>query len=294
MTKNAKRILVLLASAGVIAVVVGGSTGTFASFNAEVQNNGNTFTTGTLFLHDTAGATTCTSESASSNDNTGLNGDTCSANFQVSNHGGAADTTYYNLVLKNAGSIDASSVKFYRVGSCTPSTVGIADGLVSGAQSTVSDITLDGSGTIAIPGGSTVSIGNQTGLTTTAAVTAVGATTLHLTAPVTVADGDVVKFFPAIGGSAGNLCSAVTFSIYDMGATVGATSPSGGTCIYPADCVTGTALSSLPSAAAAFTVPEGLTSGQSRNLLIAVANPSLDNSYQSQKAALDIGWHIDE
>jgi hypothetical protein len=297
MTKNMKRILVLLASAGVIAVVVGGSTGTFASFSAEVQNNNNTFVTGTMFLHNTAnGGNLCTSESASSNSNTGINGDTCSTNFTIANHGGAQDTSYYTLVLKNAGTINASSLKFYASSACNPSTVGIVDGVVSGTQ-TGADITLDGSGTYAIPGGATVSVGTQTGLTTTAAVTAVGATTLHLTGSITATDADVVKYFPAIGGSAGDLCTAVKLSVYDMGSNAGDTNPAHGTCVYPASCTPvtgGTTLASLPATATAFTIPEGLNAAQTRNLLIEVSNGDLGNSYQSQQAAVSLGWHIDE
>ena len=297
MTQNMKRILMLLASAGVVAVVVGGSTGTFASFSAEVQNNNNTFVTGTMFLHNTAnGGTTCTSESASSNTNTGINGDTCSTNFTITNHGGAQDTTYYTLVLKNAGTVNASSLKFYASSACSPTTVGITDGLISGAQ-TSANLTLDGSGTLAIPASATVSVGSQTGLTTTAVVTPVGATTLHLTGSITAADGDAVKYYPAIGGSAGNLCTAVKLSVYDMGSNAGDTNPADGTCVYPASCTPvtgGTALASLPASAAAFTTPEGLNASQTRNLLIEVSNGDLTNSYQSQQAAVSLGWHIDE
>jgi hypothetical protein len=69
--KHTKRYLMLLAAVGLLAIGANGS-GTFASFNAEVANNGNTFATGTLFLHDTAnGSTTCASESATSNSNLG-------------------------------------------------------------------------------------------------------------------------------------------------------------------------------------------------------------------------------
>jgi hypothetical protein len=291
MTKNAKRILVLLASAGVIAVVVGGSTGTFASFNAEVANNGNTFQTGTLFLHDTTNGTTCTSESASTNDNTGLNGDTCSAVFTVANHGGAADTTYYNLVLNNAGSITASDITFYANSACDPTTVGISDGTVSATAASSTTIAVTGV-TVGIPSGGLLHIGAQS-VATTAAVT-VGATSISVTPAIAVTSGDAITYFPAFTGTAGNLCTALKFSIYDMGATVGASSPSGGTCIYPANCVTGTALSGLPASAASFTVPEGLTHGASRNLLIAISNASLDNSYQSQEATTSVAWHIDE
>ena len=115
-----------------------------------------------------------------------------------------------------------------------------------------------------------------------------------MTPAIAVTSGDVVTYYPALTGTAGNLCSALKFSIYDMGATTNASSPSGGTCIYPANCVTGTALSGLPASAASFTQAENLTAGSTRNLLIAISNASLDNSYQSQKATLSVAWHIDE
>jgi len=62
--------------------VVGGSSGTFASFNAEVTNSGNYFATGTLLLHDFGGTNTCTSESTATNANNG-GGDTCDILYHV-------------------------------------------------------------------------------------------------------------------------------------------------------------------------------------------------------------------
>jgi hypothetical protein len=59
--KRIKQYLTLLSVIGLVAVVSQGG-GTFASFNAEVTNNNNSFATGTLFLHNTNGSTTCTSE----------------------------------------------------------------------------------------------------------------------------------------------------------------------------------------------------------------------------------------
>jgi len=61
---RAKQYLMLLTVAGLIAIVGGSSSGTFASFNAEVSNTGNYFATGTLVLNDTSGGTTCTSAAA--------------------------------------------------------------------------------------------------------------------------------------------------------------------------------------------------------------------------------------
>lgn len=59
-----KQYLMLLTVAGLIAIVGGSSSGTFASFNAEVSNTGNYFATGTLVLNDKSGTTTCTSAAA--------------------------------------------------------------------------------------------------------------------------------------------------------------------------------------------------------------------------------------
>lgn len=74
--KRIKQYLLLLLAIGVIAVVASGS-GTFASFNAEVTNGGNTFATGSLILNNTHGTTTCTSAfgtGATSNQNQPSNG----------------------------------------------------------------------------------------------------------------------------------------------------------------------------------------------------------------------------
>jgi hypothetical protein len=70
MSKKTKRYLMLLVAVGLITVAAGGS-GTFATFNAQVSNNNNVFTSGTLFLHNTVNGTTCGSESASNNVNLG-------------------------------------------------------------------------------------------------------------------------------------------------------------------------------------------------------------------------------
>lgn len=115
--KRVKQYLMLLIAVGLIAMSLSGST--FASFNAETANPGNTFATGTLFLHDSVGGNTaCTSESVQSNQNVpvtvgGSNpGDQCDVLFNFDN------TTAYNqpftvdLALSNAGTIDGSDLKF--------------------------------------------------------------------------------------------------------------------------------------------------------------------------------------
>ena len=79
---RAKQYLMLLTVAGLIAIVGGSSSGTFASFNAEVSNTGNYFATGTLVLNDNGGTTTCTSAADSGNlNNLSTNG--CDTLFKV-------------------------------------------------------------------------------------------------------------------------------------------------------------------------------------------------------------------
>jgi hypothetical protein len=76
-----KRYLVLLAAVGLVAAALGGS-GTFASFNAEVSNTGNTFASGTLVLNDNGGTTTCTSAGDAANQNN-LSTNGCDTLFTV-------------------------------------------------------------------------------------------------------------------------------------------------------------------------------------------------------------------
>jgi predicted ribosomally synthesized peptide with SipW-like signal peptide len=110
----------LLMALGVVAVAMTGG-GTFASFDAQVTNPGNTFVAGTLFLHDTNGTTTCTSESAQSatfnyNPGDGSNGDNCAVLFNGADLSSGPVTA--DLELSNAGTIDASQLKF-SVDGCT-------------------------------------------------------------------------------------------------------------------------------------------------------------------------------
>ena len=96
MSKKTKRYLMLLAAVGLIAVAAGGS-GTFATFNAEVTNSGNTFASGTLFLHDTPnGGTVCKSE----DDLTNNTYSSCTFLFNADLSGGSQTAT---LALNNPG-----------------------------------------------------------------------------------------------------------------------------------------------------------------------------------------------
>ena len=108
---TSKTYLKWLILVGVLAVI-GGGAGTFATFNAEVTNSGNTFANGTLFLAATPnGGTTCHSESDLVN-----NSGTCTWLFNTTLTNGVVSTA--TLQLQNTGTINASDIKF-KVGNCT-------------------------------------------------------------------------------------------------------------------------------------------------------------------------------
>jgi len=121
--RRLKQYLMLLTAVGIVAVAASGS-GTFASFSAEVTNPGNTFAAGTLFLHDTNGSTTCTSESATAGPNfnvnpgDGTNGNQCATLFNADLAGGVQTA---QLALQNAGSLPSTDLKF-KVSNCTVGT----------------------------------------------------------------------------------------------------------------------------------------------------------------------------
>lgn len=115
--KRLKQYLLLLMAIGVIAVAMSGG-GTFANFSAQVTNPNNSFVSGTLYLHDNGGTTTCTSESSSDNLSTN-NCDTLFSNIDLTNAAGATA----HLTLSNAGTIPASDIQF-QVGNCTVGTNG--------------------------------------------------------------------------------------------------------------------------------------------------------------------------
>jgi predicted ribosomally synthesized peptide with SipW-like signal peptide len=111
MSKKTKRYLMLLVAVGLIAVAAGGS-GTFATFNAEVTNTGNTFASGTLFLHDTPnGGTVCKSE----DDLTNNTNSSCTWLFNADLSAGPQTAT---LALNNPGTISGTGLTF-KVAGCT-------------------------------------------------------------------------------------------------------------------------------------------------------------------------------
>lgn len=288
MSKRVKQYLMLLAALGVIAVALGGGSGTFASFNAVVSNNDNVFATGTLFLHDTTNGTTCTSESVNTNANLGTGGDSCSTIFDVSAADSTAGTTYYQVALKNAGTLNASDISFYSNSVCAPTTVGVDDGTVDGDQPSTSSVLVSGI-TLSIPDGTAVKFGSVDGVTQ--GVTASDATQINTTAPVSVTNADHVQFFPAFTGTAGNLCSALGVEIWNMDTDSTPTQDpngDGGTCVY--GCSPTHTLSDVTATENSLSTT--LDAGDTKYIEVGIVTPDLDNSFQSQQAKLSLAWKI--
>jgi hypothetical protein len=317
MSKKAKRYLMLLVAVGLIAVAAGGS-GTFATFSAETANNNNFFATGTLFLHATANATTCTSEAATDNINVTNVGGGCNALFSVALTSGTA-TQYAHLVLKNAGTLPADGIKFY-----SP-----APGCQSAAQlrtnTTLSaDVTIAGGAITALPVnaltyglqlGATVTLDNGTNTDTfvTSAAVPSGATTIPIVSDTPAFDflaatPTNVKSAPSFGN--GDLCTGLQVAIVETTATPGYANAvecaygndAGSTCTFSTTPNLGTLPSSplglnLFSGGGTGNAALGLDAGGTRYFTIAVQPPSvvgLDNTYQNKKATFNLRWKIDQ
>lgn len=305
--KRIKQYLMLLLAVGVIAVVASGS-GTFASFTAETTNANNTFATGTLFLHNTKGTTTCTSESGTGNvQTTG-----CSTLFSVTNLNSNTPSTA-NLTLTNAGSLNSQNISFKAPGGsvCTDSaaTIGtlsatpaVTDtstsiGIVGLTQTLVKDtkITLtDGASNQTYNVTTTVASAGAAPAVTTVAVTPTTGTGAHTYATATT------KITFSLGFTqTANLCSQLTIYIDVMTDNTFTTSSG---CAYGtasggagAPCTSGTSLASLPSPLTNLNniaTPQ-LAAGASQYLRITVVpSLSITNAQQSTQASFDLTWHI--
>jgi predicted ribosomally synthesized peptide with SipW-like signal peptide len=101
-----KRYLMLLAAVGLIAAGLGG-TGTFASFNAEVTNGGNTFQTGSITLTDQVNAGSVCYSSAGANN---VNSTGCDAVFSTQPWQPGDSPTSENLTLSNTGTLSPTAL----------------------------------------------------------------------------------------------------------------------------------------------------------------------------------------
>lgn len=392
MSKNFKRYLMLLAVTGLVAVGMGGS-GTFATFNAEVANNANTFASGTLYLHDTNGSTTCGSESSTTNSNLGtvrtadngcatllsttlptasttLSGATITSGTSVSSltvsalHGSAIETgdeiivnngtnsqpfyataavspgatsipvstqnaaytftagntvtddaRFVPLQLKNAGTLDASSIKVaLGTGGCLDGAATTTTNTLSGTYiATNTSLTLGTALVNGIPAGTVISIAAPSAETvTTTAAANPGTSTLAVTALANGhANGTAISWAVSFtGGSA--LCTTLPIVVVETGSTYGhdtgtpalgcayGSSVANYGCTFGANTIS--SISTTP-ALTALTLASGantntltqLDASKSRYFVIGVQSPgSLPNGSQNKRATFDLIWHIDQ
>lgn len=387
-----KRYLMLLGAIGLVAVASGGA-GTFASFNAEVTNSGNSFATGTLILNDNGGTNTCTSEgglvntgagdcdtlfklskfafaSTSYAGGTALDNSTSPGAITIGAVTGAAiypgdtltisqgantdttlkatsyaavgavtvdvdpgllthsytsgatitdnnDTYLANLTLTNAGTIDASGIKFeaggtpcthqYTEGHSTLNMGSLTAGVSSGTTLTFSTITAG-----AFQAGDPVVVSEGGHYNTFIAQSASTATTVVVTAAQKWNgnyDTSAVVSGPEFNGAtAQNLCSNLKFSVTEMTSSFSPDFTGAAGCAYggtttpvatnACDLGGGTALSGVPSTLTALSLASpGLSAGSSKYFQLAVhyTGSAFDNTYQNTEAtAFSLTWHIDQ
>jgi len=300
--KRVKQYLMLLLAIGVIAVVASGS-GTFASFTAETQNDNNTFATGTLFLHNTKGATTCTSESGTGNLQVSP---TCATLFAVTNLAPSSTSTA-DLTLANAGSVNSADIQFDRPTLCLNSAASIGTlnasvtdtstslPILSLAQTVLANTVIkltDGSNSKSYKV-NTDTTTNGVGVVTNVPVTPVAggnAGTYSTASTITFDLGFTIT--PALCGQLKlSIDEWDTTNAVSLGCAYGVATGGPGTAC---DTSQGTALSGLPATITPLSITGGLNAGQSRTFRISVLAPaSLGNSDMTTQAKFSLLWHLE-
>lgn len=310
--KRIKQYLMLLTVVGLIAVAANGS-GTFASFTAETTNAGNTFATGTLFLHNTVNGQTCTSESSVSSTSTdNLQTSGCGTLFSVGADAANA-TEHADLTLTNAGSIDSPNITF-TIPSCDPSVPTIAtltsavtnSGDATGGSLAVSNLTQDlvANTPIELTDKTTTSQhqdftvdtnGATKGPTASIPVTGTGSSTFNYAYQA----GSTVTVHTQFAGGSG-LCGQLKLAVASYpDNTFSGTSA---TCIYGGTtdttnggCTagTGTAVSTIVSNGATG-LGVALNKASTKYLRIYLSAPDLGNADQNEEANFDVTWHIEQ
>jgi predicted ribosomally synthesized peptide with SipW-like signal peptide len=278
----------LFAALGVVAIALGGGTGTFASFNAEVTNGGNYFATGTLFLHQQEQAgDICRSEDGTGNSNSFE----CGALLTADQLGPGSDPATIKVAMTNGGSIDAST--FNLAATCTGDRPVIAQAatyttVAANAQTT---LTLSGLNQ-ALVAGTDLLVGGHTFQVVTGVASGATSVDVKNTGASTSGTGPLDVQVDVFGGD--DFCSQdVDFTIqrttddtYDSGTA---------TCVYPAtNCTTtpGTLGDFVTNEATAGSL-SGLTAGQTKYYLVTLSlNPSVDNAAQNAEAKFDLDWTI--
>lgn len=107
-----QKVLMSVGTLGVAAAVAAG--GSFATFNAQTSNAGNTFANGTLVMSNTVNSGTACLSTAGGSTDTNVNNN-CGAlfNLTVKKPG---DSATANLEIKNEGSLDAAALKSFATG----------------------------------------------------------------------------------------------------------------------------------------------------------------------------------
>lgn len=304
--KRLKQYLMLLLAIGVIAVAMSGGSGTFAGFTAETANNGNTFLTGTLFMHNTPnGGTVCKSESGALNVNSG-----CNVLFSVGNVKPDGTTIYTaTLALANAGSLNASGISFSSPAGCadTVPTLTTLNASAAHSATSVSVASLPQ----ALLTGTPITINGDSYTVNANAAASGSPTSITITPGVTpgggYSSGAVVKIDTSgIGASA--LCSGLEYNIVETNSAFNATQG----CAYgPAGCALGDTskfnntytLSSVPASQTGLTLVSGyggntgtqLSAGQTRYFVIQVLAPaSLSNGAQNDLATMGLTWDMSQ
>lgn len=315
--KHVKQYLMLLLAVGVIAVSLSGG-GTFASFTAQVANAGNTFVTGTLYLHETD-TNTCTSESSPNNANllngSGVNiGDACDILFT-----GTPGNQLVGLDMKNAGSLDGKDLGiafgdgatngFTYTGCVSSLSYTNIDTLNAALTSgnAVTTISLASPLAISLYNGAQVRLndGTHTQIFTTNAIAHVGDTSISVVSQnanfsyTTSSPTTNIQYSPQFGGGSGNLCSSLKLEIVEVptaGDMANVTIDSSGNTASPAagsKCVLGGATNgnggcNFASASSLTTLATAATYPTFSNLSL-VSNPG--GADPNSLTGLDAGQH---
>ncbi|HVC87419.1 MAG TPA: hypothetical protein VNC40_08340 [Gaiellaceae bacterium] len=232
---------------------------------------------------------------------------------------GDTSTRYATLKLTNAGTLDASDIKFDTPSNCTDSTGSTVNATLPGSLSAGAQTTITTSAiAIALRTGDVITItqGANTDTVTAAANANVGATSINVTGSTTVnsyTSGATFSWGPTFG--AGTLCSQLQFVIIEtdtsynhnsanhaLGCAYGTADINNGTDGLGCTFAGGTNLSTIGNTLTALSLVSGansntgvqLNASQSRYFVIGVRASSLANTYQNKLASFDLRWHIDQ
>jgi predicted ribosomally synthesized peptide with SipW-like signal peptide len=314
MSKKTKRYLMLLVAVGLIAVAAGGS-GTFATFNAQTSNTGNYFATGTLFLHNTANGTTCTSESEPLNNANITSPTGCNVLFTV-NPLLENSVSTAQLKLTNAGSINAQDIQFsLGAAGCTeaPPTIATLNTAISNTAPITSLDLINMTQTL-VSGTKIVltdTAGSQTLLVTTTTAPVAGAATVLVTI---VGGGNATHNYTTatskvtIAATFGtpSLCTDMLVNVQETAANFSTNQgcaygvAAGLACTLNATKTLGGIGTSYVPLLLATTGGDGngaarLDAAGSRYFVISVKAPTIfSNAYQNDKVSFDLKWKIDQ